>query len=146
MGGRAWASLQHEDEHLCKCFALWANSTLGFLIHWTQGQRTQSGRSTAQMKALSNIPCPQLDLIPAHKLKHASMVFDELSKEKFRPACQAHTDPVRKKIDHVVAEMLGIDSNPTAEMVRTLRWLWCNEPSVHGQNRKAVALLKKSLA
>ena len=143
MGGRAWASLQHEDEHLCKCFALWANSTLGFLIHWTQGQRTQSGRSTAQMKALSNIPCPQLDLIPAHKLKHASMVFDELSKEKFRPACQAHTDPVRKKIDHVVAEMLGIDSDQTAEMIRTLRWLWCNEPSVHGQNREAITQLKR---
>ena len=94
------------------------------------------------MKALSRIPCPQIDQISAPKLKQAAKVFDELTGEILRPACQAHADPIRKKIDQVVTEMLGIESDQTAEMIHTLRWIWCNEPSVHGQNRKALALLQ----
>ena len=58
MGGRAWVSLRHDDVRVCKAFALWANSTLGLLVHWTQGQRTHSGRATTQIKALANIPAP----------------------------------------------------------------------------------------
>ena len=38
MGGRAWTALIHNDVRLRQAFALWANSTLGMLIHWTQGQ------------------------------------------------------------------------------------------------------------
>ncbi|MCY4204355.1 MAG: hypothetical protein OXE92_01365 [Bacteroidetes bacterium] len=79
MGGRAWTSLQHEDERICKSFALWANSTLGFLVHWTQGQRTQSGRATNQIKALAQIPCPRLDQLPEDRLDQAAHKFDELA-------------------------------------------------------------------
>ncbi len=144
MGGPTWTSLIHEDEILCKCFALWANSTLGFLIHWTQGQRTHSGRSRTQVKALSAIPCPDLIHISNAKRNLACKVFDQISQETLRPACQAHADPVRKKIDQAVLEMLNLDDNKISKTVNTLRWLWCNEPSVHGQNRKALALLEKN--
>jgi len=142
MGGRAWTSLQHEDERVCKSFALWANSTLGFLIHWTQGQRTQSGRATTQIKALAMIPCPRLDQLPEFRLEQAARTFDELSELQLLPACQAHTDEVRKKIDHAVIELIDLHGNKISETIHTLRWLWCNEPSVHGQNRKALARLK----
>ena len=143
MGGRAWASLQHKDERVRKAFALWANSTLGFLVHWTQGQRTQSGRATTQMKALANIPCPRLDQIPEAQLDQAALAFDALSDKELLPACQAHVDKVRKKIDQAVLEMLNLGYGEIPETLKTLRWLWCNEPSVHGQNRKALALLKE---
>ena len=145
MGGRAWASLQHEDERVYKAFALWANSTLGFLVHWTQGQRTQSGRATTQMKALANIPCPRLDQIPEIRLEQAVLAFDELSDKELGPACQAHADEVRKKIDQAALEMLNLNRGKIPATLKTLRWLWCNEPSVHGQNQKAIALLKQSI-
>ncbi|MCY4158907.1 MAG: hypothetical protein OXF48_04790 [Bacteroidetes bacterium] len=142
MGGRAWTSLQHADERVCKSFALWANSTLGFLVHWTQGQRTQSGRATTQIKALAKIPCPRLDQLPQNRLDQAAQKFDELAPMPLLPACQAHIDEVRKKIDKAVLELLGLTDAKTSETIHTLRWLWCNEPSVHGQNRQALALLK----
>ena len=141
MGGRAWTSLQHADERVYKAFALWANSTLGFLVHWTRGQRTQSGRATTQMKALAKIPCPRLDQIPEARLERAVQVFDDLSDQELLPACQAHVDKVRKRVDLAVLAMLNLDQAETVNTLKTLRWLWCSEPTVHGQNRKAVALL-----
>ena len=143
MGGRSWTSLCHEEERVCKSFALWANSTLGFLVHWTQGQRTHSGRATTQMKALATILCPRLDHLSEGRLEHAAIRFDELAQRELRPACQAHADEVRKDIDHAVLEMLGLEDGKAPKIIDTLRWLWCNEPSVHGQNRKALALLKE---
>ncbi len=64
MGGRAWTVLEHDDFRVCKAFSLWANSTAGMIVHWTQGQRTQAGRSTTQIGALRQIPCPRLDGLP----------------------------------------------------------------------------------
>ena len=142
MGGRAWAALQHADARVMKSFALWANSTMGLLIHWTQGQRTHSGRATTQMKALSMIPCPRLDQLTEHHLNQAAKTFDELGNQTLLPACQAHADPVRKKIDLAVLNMLDLNEEKNSKTINTLRWLWCNEPSVHGQNRKALSLLE----
>ena len=145
MGGPTWTSLQHQDEHVRKAFALWANSTLGFLVHWTQGQRTHSGRSRTQVKALAGIPCPQLDQIPTNRLDQAAAVFDRLSSEPLLPACQSHADDVRKQIDHAVLAMLNLADGAAPAIIDTLRWLWCNEPSVHGQNQKARVLLKQAV-
>ncbi len=143
MGGPTWTALVHNDSRVCVAFALWANSTLGFLIHWTQGQRTHSGRARTQIKALAKIPCPRLDQIPETRLERAVKRFAELAKEELLPACQAHADEVRKEIDDAVLEMLALNQNEIPKMISTLRWLWCNEPSVHGQNQKAKKLLKE---
>ncbi|MCY4673577.1 MAG: hypothetical protein OXD43_07435, partial [Bacteroidetes bacterium] len=121
------------------------HSTLGFLVHWTQGQRTHSGRSRTQVKALAGIPCPQLDQIPTNRLDQAAAVFDRLSSEPLLPACQSHADDVRKQIDHAVLEMLNLADGAAPAIIDTLRWLWCNEPSVHGQNQKARVLLRQAL-
>ena len=144
MGGPTWTSLRHDDKRICKAFALWANSTLGFLVHWTQGQRTQSGRARTQLKALANIPCPRLDQVPDPRLDQAAKMFEELSDKELRPACQAHADDVRKKIDRAVLELLDLHHGTVPETLKTLQWLWCNEPSVHGQNVKALGLLKQN--
>jgi len=91
------------------------------------------------MKALSMIPCPRLDQLTESQLNQAAKTFDELAKHTLLPPCQAHVDPVRKKIDLAVLNMLELDHQ---EAINMLRWLWCNEPSVHGQNRKALSLLQ----
>ena len=145
MGGRAWNALENDDIRVCKAFAMWANSTLGMIVHWTQGQRTQAGRSTTQIGALGQIPCPKFDKIGDDKLDFAAAKFDELASRQLLPACQAHADETRQEIDAVVVRMLKLpdDANKTVDQ---LRLLWCSEPSVHGHNRQAVSLLGKKAA
>ena len=141
-GGRAWTSLGHKDKRILKAFALWANSTVGMIVHWTQGQRTQLGRAPTQIGALREIPCPRLDLLTETRLNAAARVFDELASKTLRPTCQAHADTIRHGIDAAVIAMLAL-SDDAAKTVEILRWLWCNEPSVHGRNKIALSLLQK---
>ena len=140
MGGNAWTALRHDDEAVRKAFALWANSTLGMAVHWTQGQRTQTGRSLIKIRGLKRIPCPRLDRLPEAALRQAPARFDELAALQLRPACQAHADPARIAIDNAVRDMFALPEE-AAEVIAALRRLWCAEPSVHGRNRQAVALL-----
>ena len=144
MGGRAWTALLHDSEIVQKAFALWANSTLGMMVHWTQGQRTQTGRSTTQIAALHRIPCPRLDRLPEAVLRRAAARFDELAARELRPACQAHADPVRIAIDDAVRCVFGL-SGEAGTVMAALRRLWCAEPSVHGRNHQALAMLGPSV-
>ena len=139
MGGRAWTSLQHKDMRVQKAFALWADSTLGMVVHWTQGQRTQAGRSTAQINALKKIPCPRLDQLSDTTLDKAAESFELLAAKELNPACQGHADVTRSEIDEAVIAMLGLGNR--LEDVRQLSRLWCGEPSVHGDNKTALRLL-----
>ena len=141
LGWNAWTSLQHQNIDICKAFSLWANSTLGLIVHWTQGQRTHAGRSMLRVNALVKIPCPNLDKISTERIDKAVEVFDEISTMKLRPACQSHADSVRQNIDRAVINMLGLGQGKTLETINNLQSLWCNEPSVHGCNRKALKLL-----
>ena len=142
-GGRAWTTLQHGQPDLRKAFALWANSTLGMILHWTQGQRTHAGRSTTQIAALKSIPCPDLTQLGDAYLARAAADFDALCSQPLLPACQAHADPVRQQIDDAVIRMLSL-SDDMAATVPKLRWLWCNEPSVHARNKAALRKIEEA--
>ena len=151
LGGRAWTALKHEDPRVRKAFALWWNSIFGMIVHWTQGQRTQSGRSTTQIGALRKIPCPRLDRLSDSALGLATARFDALSDRSLLPAKDAAVDSVRHEIDSAVSEMFEIhkegmllqrvpdsDSIPESEIrsvTAILREIWCAEPSVHGRKR-----------
>ena len=140
LGGRAWVSLGHEDTRVRKAFALWANSTLGMLVHWTRGQRTQLGRSTTQIGAVKKMPCPQLGQLSEEGLHYTAAAFDRVKSRVLLPACQAHADGIRRQIDTIVLKMLGLHDEAT-QTIDTLRMLWCHEPSVHGNNKRALQLL-----
>ena len=142
MGGSSWTALQHNDSRVLKAFSLWANSIFGLLIHWSQGQRTHSGRSRTQIKALKQIPVPCLDKLDSATLDMAQQAFDELSRKELSPACQAHVDPTRKKIDQAVIRILNLPAW-TEDIVHDLRRMWCTESSVHGDNKAALKLLKR---
>ena len=148
LGGRAWTALKHNDLRVQKAFALWWNSTLGLIVHWTQGQRTQSGRSPTQIGALRKIPCPRLDRLSDAALELAATRFDILSDRVLLPAKDAAVDSVRPQIDDAVIEVLEFhkegmllqrvpnsDSFPESEIrsvTAMLCELWCAESSVHG--------------
>jgi len=141
-GGRAWTALQADDENLLRAFALWANSTLGAVVHWTRGSRTQQGRAGVQVNAIKQIPCPDLRQLPPNKLAAAASAFDKLADQQLLPVCQLHADPARHAIDQAVMTMLDLPQDAAA--LAPLRTLWCAEPSVHGGNAHALAVLGSS--
>ena len=138
-GGRAWTTLQADDENILYAFALWANSTFGALVHWTRGSRTQQGRASVQVNGIKKIPCPDLRQLTNAKLAAAAKAFQNLANKELLPVCQLHADPVRHEIDEAVADMLGLPYDPQA--IAHLRRIWCAEPSVHGNNSQAREML-----
>ena len=154
MGGRAWTVLRHDDERVCKAFALWANSTLGLIVQWTQGGRQQQGRSLIQVGAIRKTPVPDLDKLAPEKLDEASEAFLRLKDQALLPACQAHVDKTREAIDQAVLRMFGFaDVHPpqaqvprgplASSSVDDLRKVFSREPQIHGNNREALKLLGK---
>lgn len=145
MGGRAWTALLHEEKNVRQAFAIWANSTLGLLLHWACGGRQQAGRSIVQVKAMSEIPVPDFratGLAAINAGKIAAAEFEELSRLSFLPACQSWRDPARKMLDGTVSRMLGF-TPAQKQIVDELREAWCREPSVHGNNQTARTMLSQ---
>ena len=156
MGGPAWIALGHEDERIVKSFALWANSTLGLIVQWTQGGKQQPGRSRVQVSAIKEIPVPDLSKLPPEALESGARAFDALCDRQLRPACQAHADESREAIDRAVLGMFGFleplawqavpgDSgghSGITQSIADLRNEFSAEPQVHGFNRQALSLLE----
>ncbi len=149
LGGRSWTALSHSDTRVEKAFSLWSNSTFGMILHWTQGQRTQNGRSPTQIGALRKIPCPRFDELSEPALDLAGQFFDTLCEQELLPMKDASRDPVRKDVDAAVVKVLQvhnrhsrmIQGTPDSDVVfarrlddaaHVLRPVWCSEPSVHG--------------
>lgn len=132
MGGNAWTALMHRDVRVLRAAALWFNSTLGIMVHWTQGQRTQAARSNTEMNALKSIPCPRFADLSGRALDAAASAFADLSGRALMPAGRADADPVRQDIDAAVCTMLGLPDEALVGL-DAIRTLFCREPSVTGK-------------
>ena len=130
LGGRAWASLTHDDPDVRFGFAIWANSSLGMALHWTRGQRQQQGRTQTQIGAIKTMPCP--DFTNPTLKQHAHLLRTtnpELVTTTLDRACNAASDPGREQLDEATAWMLGLnDTTP----LRNIANNWTREPSVLG--------------
>lgn len=156
MGGSAWTVLRHDDERVCKAFAIWANSTLGLITHWTQAGKQQQGRSRVQVGAIKQIPVPDLPKLASAQLDWAQRAFEQLKDRDLLPVCQAHADETRKAIDQAALEMLGLSEKYVAaatpqqttqdqsalQSIDDLRVEFSREPQIHGNNRQALKVLQ----
>ncbi len=133
-GGRAWTSLIHEDSRIEKAFALWANSTLGMMVHWTRGQRSQRGRSGVQVNAIKKMPCPDLSALNDEVLEEAASQFDLLSGLELKPAKDIVNDSVRHCIDQAVLKMFGFYEDRATRVLSVCRLWWSSEPTISGKD------------
>lgn len=129
MGGRAWCALLHDDSVVRFGFAIWANSTLGMVVHWSRAQRQQHGRSSTQLEGIRQMPCPGFDEPQTYATARELLETEAgLLRTTLMPARDAYRDPARAALDEAAARLLGI---PDAESLRDLARDWCREPSVH---------------
>ncbi len=148
-GGRAWNALQDISDENAKCIALFYNSIIGVIVWRAYGQKGQYGpRAAIQVGAITGLPCPAFhaDTPEAqHAREIAAQHFDELSNLELEPFAYCFQDTNRHRIDNVVAEMLGLDSNDSEvqEMLNHWRILFASEPNVNGRNTEIMAAIAK---
>ena len=151
-GGSAWNSLQGTDEAANKAVALYFNSVWGCLTLNAYAKSGQRGpRARLQIGQIAGLPCPAFhsDTPEAAAARNIAVSnFDELAKLKLQPLSYCFQDANRRRIDGVVAEMLGLDAADAAigQMLAYWRLLFAGEPNVNGRQRKIVAALERHRA
>ena len=135
-GGAGWVSGRHEDPNVEKCAVLWGNSTPGLMLHWANAQRQHSGRGTMQVTQTYEHHFPDLAKLPADRLAMVAASFEVLKDLPLMPVKDADNDPVRKRIDNVVADLMSRDAHERAALKATFdarRKQLCMEPQVQGK-------------
>ena len=147
-GGAAWTALCEISDETGKAIALYYNSIFGGIIRNAYGANQKQGRSEIRIKATAATPCPAFhaNTPEAQRAREiAARHFDELASLELKAFAYCFQDANRHRIDNVVAEMLGLDSNDSEvqEMLNYWRILFAGEPNVNGRNSKIVAALAK---
>lgn len=133
IGGRAWPNVQLENKAQEKLYCLWGNSTLGLILYWYHSSRQQVGRGLMPVTAIRTLPCLDITALEPAQLKLAASVFDQMAKDKFRPAYLADQDDTRMALDRrVLRDVLGLDWDLLRGPLEVVRRKWCREPTVRG--------------
>ena len=135
IGGRAWPSIKLEKEDLEKVLVLWANSSLGILLHWWYANKQQAGRGSIGVSALGSLPVLDVTKLSKSKLSKAVAIFDDLKHQELRPINEINRDPVRHELDaRLCTEVLGLPTELSAPEgpLALLRQKLALEPSIHG--------------
>jgi hypothetical protein len=144
LGIRAWLTMTiscTEDAERIRreiACALWANSTLGLLLHADHANRAQQGRGTGSKAMLEDLLILDVMALDDWQLEAAEEIWCDLESREFESFHRCAVDPVRIELDRlVVRNILGLD-NDAEITIRLLRELLANEPSIHGSKQPAL--------
>ncbi|MDD5082239.1 MAG: hypothetical protein PHU08_02575 [Dehalococcoidales bacterium] len=135
IGGRAWPSITLANAEQEKALVLWANSSLGLLLHWWHANKQQAGRGSIGVSALGSLPVLDVTKLSAEALSKAVAIFDDLKHKELRPVNEIAQDAVRAEIDtRLATEVLGFPPELTAPdgPIALLRQKLALEPSIAG--------------
>jgi len=135
IGGRAWLSIRLSSVEQEKAMALWANTSLGMLLHWWHSNKQQSGRGSIGKQALQTFPILDVRALTPVQLAQAVKIFDGVSGNHLLPLHEIDKDQVRKELDTLfLRDVLGFPTlvlSPTGA-IESLRMKLCREPSIRG--------------
>jgi hypothetical protein len=135
IGGRAWISIKLASAAHEKAMALWANSSLGLLLHWQHANRQQSGRGSIGVLPLKTLPVLDVTSLTPAQLDAAERLFDEIAKKDLLPAYRLDEDLVRRELDERFGrDVLGLPAVMFADggAIDLLRRKLAAEPSIRG--------------
>ena len=114
---------------------LWANSTLGLMLHADHAQQAQQGRGRGSREMLEELPIPDVRALEKWQLEAAEAIWRDFANREFESFHRCAIDPARIELDRrVVREMLGLE-NGAEDTVKRLRFLLASEPSIHGSKK-----------
>ncbi len=144
IGIRSMPNVKFENPSHDYPFAVWGNSTLGFLCYWMRSNRVQEGRGAIRLTLLRSMPTLDVRQLDQTALQNAEHIFAEMKNKKMLPFNQMYEDTVRQKLDRrLLSEVLGISESTHPEVytgLHRLRERLCAEPSIHGGKKSKVVL------
>lgn len=135
IGGHAWLSIRLSSVEQEKALVLWANTSLGLLLHWWHANKQQPGRGRIGKSALQGLPVLDVTALKPKQLIDAVKLFDAMSEKAFLPVHEIDQDPVRKELDEKFAHnVLGVAAPIFASggPLELLRMKLAREPSIRG--------------
>jgi len=135
IGGRAWLSIRLASVEQEKALILWANTSLGLLLHWWHANKQQSGRGSVGKTALQTLPVLDVAALRPEQLAEAVNIFDAMSEQQLLPLHEIGKDPVRKELDEKFARNVLRLVEPVLASggpLEILRMKLSREPSIRG--------------
>jgi hypothetical protein len=135
IGGRAWLSIRLSSIEHEKALVLWANTSLGLLLHWWHANKQQPGRGSIGKSALQFLPVLDVMALTPIQIAEAVRLFDDMSGKKLLPLHEVDNDSVRQELDEKFArDVLGLAAPIFASggPLELLRMKLSREPSIRG--------------
>jgi hypothetical protein len=135
IGGRAWPSVKLANAAQEKALVLWANSSLGLLLHWCFANKQQAGRGGVGISALESLPVLDVTKLTEEELAKTTAIFDDLKHKELKPVNEICNDLSRREIDErLYGEILGFPKEilSTDGPLALLRQKLAMEPSIYG--------------
>jgi hypothetical protein len=135
IGGRAWLSIRLSSAEQEKALVLWANTSLGLLLHWWHANKQQSGRGSIGKASLQFLSVLDVTTLKPEQLDQAVKLFDTISGKELRPLHEIDVDPVRRELDEkFMRDVLGlmVPSLVSGGALELLRMKLSREPSIRG--------------
>ena len=135
IGGRAWPSIGLNSVDEEKALTLWANSSLGILLHWWHANKQQAGRGSIGVSALGSLAILDVATLSKEALSKAVAIFKDMKHRELRPVNEIEHDTVRQELDvRMTTEVLGFPSELVAPdgPLALLRQKLALEPSITG--------------
>lgn len=135
IGGRAWLSISLPTPIEEKVLVLWANSSLGLILHWWHANKQQRGRGCIGKSTLRMLPVLDISQLTKSQLDRAAKIFDETCNCDLLPIHRIDKDAVRQTIDERFGrEVLNLSASLFApeSAFELLRRKLAAEPSIRG--------------
>ncbi len=135
IGGRAWPSISLSSVDQEKALVLWANTSLGLLLHWYHANRQQSGRGRIAKTMLKTLPILDVTALEPKLLAEAVKLFDTMCEKPLLPLHEIDSDPIRKELDEAFARnVLRLPESilTSGGPLELLRRKLSQEPSIRG--------------
>jgi surface antigen len=136
IGGRAWLSISLSSAEQEKALVLWANTSLGLLLHWWHANKQQAGRGNIGKSALQTLPILDVTALKPSQLDEAVKLFDAMNGKPLLPMNEIDRDPIRKELDEkFVRNVLGLTETLLIHggPLELLRMKLSREPSICGK-------------
>ncbi len=133
IGASAITNIKFANFQQEAAFALWCNSTFGFLCHWMHSAKDQTARGKIWVTALKALPTLDLRRLDVSELTAAEKIFADIANRRMKPLRECDEDTWRHILDaRLLAEVLGITDDETHKALHTLREMLSQEPSIKG--------------